>query len=174
MKLRNVLLSFLANLKVILLSLLVSSGSLALGGGLIYARLVRDLMRRIVCLSLRRLGEESANGQVSAAEIYFFIWTVEKVARRHNLKFPTFNFSARKGMLASSRLTYILRRMIASGWIAVEGNNLVLTLQNEPQLADLAEEALLLKICIVINEVAEQWNEKDSKSQLVRFGKLFR
>ncbi|HUU27662.1 MAG TPA: hypothetical protein VM123_07610 [archaeon] len=153
---------------------LLDSGSLTLGGGLIYARRVRALMRRIVCLSLRRLGDESGDGQVSASEVYFFIWAVEKVARRQNLQFPTFNFSARKGMLASSRLTYILRRMIADGWLAIDGNYLIPDFQYEPQLPNRAQEEQLLKIRVIIDEVADQWNEEASDNQLVRFGKLFR
>ena len=78
MKLRNVLLLFLAG------------GSLAVGGGLIYARRVRALMEWIVYQSLRKLGDESGDGRVSASEIYFFIWAVEKADRRQlpDLSFP--------------------------------------------------------------------------------------
>ena len=162
MNVKNFILSFLA------------SGSLVLGGGLIYARRVRALMEWIVYLSLRQLGDESGDGRVSASEIYFFIWAVEKVARRQNLRFPTFNFSARKGMLSSNRLTYILRRMIADGRLTVDGNNLIPAFQDEPLLTKRAQVEQLRKIRIIIDEVSDQWSADASSDQLVRFGKLFR
>lgn len=162
MKLRNVLLSFL------------TSGSLVLGGGLIYARRVRALMEWIVYLSLRKLGDESGDGRVSASEIYFFIWAVEKVDRRQNLRFPTFNFSARKGMLSSNRLTYILRRMISDGRLTLDGNYLVPDFQDEPLLTNRVQVEQLRKIRIIIDEVSDQWNAEASENQLVRLGKLFR
>ncbi|MFH1069336.1 MAG: hypothetical protein V1794_06900 [Candidatus Glassbacteria bacterium] len=171
MKFRNFLISILAG------------GSLALGGSLVYrarrkkldqARGVRALMERIVYLCLRRLADGADDGRVSASGIYFFIWLVERVARRQEINFPTFNFSARKGTLTSSRLTYILRRMIADGRLAVDRNHLVPAFQYEPRLPDRAQEELLLRIVVIIDEVAGQWSMEAPEDHLVRFGKLFK
>ena len=131
-------------------------------------------MERIVYLCLRRLADASGHGRVSTSGTFFFIWVVERVARRQPIEFPAFSFTVRKGRLASSRLTYILRRMIADGRLAVDGNYLLPAFQYEPRLPDRSQEDQLLKIRVIIDEVADQWDKDAPDDQLVRFGKLFK
>jgi hypothetical protein len=71
-------------------------------------------------------------------------------------------------------MTYILRRMIADGRLAIDGNHLVPVFQYEPRLPDRDQEELLLKIVVIIDEVAEQWSLEAPEDHLVRFSKLFK
>ena len=170
MRLKNVILSMLAG------------GSLALGGGLLYKkrkkhvlalRLEREKMGRIVGLALQRLAARSEKGRVSASEVYFFIWVVERVANRQEVDFPSFDFTVKKGTLISSRLTDILRNMMEEKSLRLEGNHLI-----PFQRMDWAEKGNapepLGKTAMIIEETAAQWGTDFPEERLVRFSQLFK
>lgn len=170
MRLKNVILSLLAG------------GSLALGGGLVYKkrrksvqalRSQRERMRRIVGLAFERLAARSGKGRVSASEVYFFIWVVERAAKREETDFPSFDFTVRQGMLTSSKLTYILRRMLKEKQLRLEGNHLI-----PLQGTDRADREKFPeppdKTTLIIEETAAQWTADLPQERLVRFGQLFK
>jgi hypothetical protein len=166
MRLRNVILSVLAG------------ASLGIGGGYLYrkrraskaeALRRRAVMERIVAASLIRLAAIS-NGKIPPAEVYFFVWVVERVSRRQGVECPDFNFEADKGLLFSPALNLILRRMIKAGSLRLDENHLV------PQVAELEPCAAELggDTAAIVGETAAQWIRDFPDEPLVRFGKLFR
>ncbi len=165
------------NLKKILYSAL-AGGSLVIGGRLVYRRRLsrlkvlrqrRQRMRWIVLESIARLGEISS-GSVPVQEAYFFIWVVEKVCTRHGIDCPTFDFKVSEGMLFSSKLTGILRRMIKDSVVDLEGDRL-LSGKNGAEEQSGKTDRRVLK---VINETVAQWKSDFPDEPLVRFGQLFR
>ncbi|OGG02020.1 MAG: hypothetical protein A3F83_16725 [Candidatus Glassbacteria bacterium RIFCSPLOWO2_12_FULL_58_11] len=168
MRIKNIILSILAG------------GSLAVGGSLAYRRRKRRLeetrrdrerMRQIVALALLELAGENTEGRVSASEIYFFVWIVERVARRHELDIPSFNFEAKQGMLTSSKLTFVLRQMLNERLVRLDGNYLT----PEPQLHSiLAGREMDKETALIIEETVAQWRADFPDEPLVRFGQLFK
>ncbi len=165
MKFKKILYSFLAG------------GSLALGGRWIYRheRVRREAlrqrnqrMRRIIIESVTRLAKIYAEG-ISVQEVYFFIWIIERVCARHRIDFPGFGFKVKKGLLFSSLLTYILRRMIKEGTLKLEGEYL-LPGENGSELPLDKTDRRVLK---VIKETTAQWKSDFPEEPLVRFGQLF-
>lgn len=170
MKIKNLLFSLLAG------------GSLALGGGLVYkkrrkrveaVRSDREKMKRIVVLALERLAARSDKGRVSASEVYFFIWVVGRVANRQAVDFPSFDFTVKQGMLSSSKLTYILRRMLKEKRLSLDRNHLI-PLQGMDQAESERVLKPLDKIAMIIEETATQWTKDFPEEQLVRFSQLFK
>jgi len=170
MKIRNILLSLLAG------------GSLALGSGLFYKkrrkcvqalRSEREKMRGVVGLALRQLAARSGTGRVGAAEIYFFIWVVERVAKRQAVDIPSFDFTVKQGMLTSSKLTNILRKMLEEKSLTLDGNYII-----PFQWADPAEQEKIPqppdKTAMIIEETAAQWTADFPEERLVRFSQLFK
>ncbi len=164
----------------LLLSLL-AGGSLAVSGQLVIkarktrlakARRVRSLMVHVVSLALRTLSEGRGGGRVSASETYYFIFVAGRVAARHAVEMPGFKFNARKGSLASGRLTFILRRMLGEGQLRMVDNYLEPVWDAELPELDKAQQAILVKCGMIIDEVAAQWDADAPDEQLVRFGKL--
>ena len=168
MRIKNLILAILAG------------GSLAVGGSLAYRRRKRRLeetrrdrerMRKMVALSLLELAGENTEGKISASEIYFFVWIVERVAHRHEIAIPTFNFTVKQGMLTSSKLTFLLRQMLNERLIRLDGNYLV----PEPQLNSiLAGRGMDEKTALIIEETVAQWRSDFPDEPLVRFGQLFK
>ena len=168
-------------LKKLIISLLAGS-SLALGSGLIYhkrkkqrheLRCHRDRMKEIVIKSLEQLARKQETGNISASEVYFFIWVVERVAKRQRIGFPSFNFSVRKGMLTSSKLTFILRRLMKDNQLRLEGNFLIPSTEISlaaPQNGYPHPG----RIDTIIEETAAQWTRDFPDEHLVRFSKLFK
>ena len=161
---------------------MLAGGSLALGGGLVYKkrrkhvqalRSEREKMRRIVGLALQRLAARTETGRVSASEVYFFIWVVERVAKRQEADFPSFDFTVKQGRLTSSRLTDILRKMLEEKSLSLEGNHLI-----PFQRIDWAEQENALepldKTAMIIDETAAQWGTDFPEERLVRFSQLFK
>jgi hypothetical protein len=166
-----------------LLFSLLAGGSLAVGGRLmvqagksrlVQAQEVRDLMVRVVSLALRTLSEMRGGGKVSASETYYFMFVAGRVAARHGVEMPEFKFNARKGSLASSRLTFILRRMLGENQLRMETNSLEPVWDAELPELDKSQKAVLEKCGMIIDEVAAQWDTDTPDEQLVRFGKLFK
>lgn len=170
MKIKNLLFSLLAG------------GSLALGGGLVYKkrrkslegqRSEREKMKLIVRLAIERLAARSGKGRVSAMEVYFFIWVVERVANREDRGFPSFDFTYRRGMLTSSKLTFILRRMLKEKIFSLNGNYLIPVQGiNQDEREKVPEP--LEKTEMIIEETAAQWTEDFPEERLVRFGQFFK
>jgi|GEM_PF-3398947 hypothetical protein len=170
MKIKNLLFSLLAG------------GSLALGGGLVYkkrkkrveaVRSDREKMKRIVVLALERLAALSEKGRVSASEVYFFIWVVGRVANRQAVDFPSFDFTVKRGMLISSKLTSILRKMLKEKSLRLDKNHLI-PLQGMDQAESERVLKPLDKIAMIIEETAAQWTRDFPEEQLVRFSQLFK
>ena len=170
MRLKNVILSLLAG------------GSLALGSGLVYKkrrkrvqalRSEREKMRRIVGLALRQLAARTGTGRVSASEVYFFIWVVERVANRQEADFPSFDFTAKQGMLISSKLTDILRKMLEEKSLRLEGNYIIPFQWTDRAEQEKAPEPLD-KTAMIIEETAAQWSTDFPEERLVRFSQLFK
>lgn len=166
----------------LLLSLL-AGGSLAVGGRLVIktratrlarARRARNLMVHVVSLALRTVSENRGGGRISASEAYYFIFVAGRVAARHKVEMPEFKFNAREGSLASSRLTFILRRMLGEGQLKMAGRFLEPVWDAELPELDKAQQAVLEKCGMIIDEVAAQWDADAPDEQLVRFGKLFK
>ncbi len=166
-----------------LLFSVLAGGSLAMGGRLVVrarkSRLTRaisarNLMVRVVSLSLRTLSELRGGGKVSASETYYFMFVVERVAARHGVEIPGFRFNARDGSLASSRLTIILRRMLGEGQLRMEENHLEPVWDAELPELEKRQKSVLEKCGMIIDEVAAQWDADAPDEQLVRFGKLFK
>jgi hypothetical protein len=165
------------NLKKTILFLLAGV-SVGVGGGLIYRKkrdrilLDRKMMPFILSLSMGRISRPSGL-RVSASEIYFFIWVVERVCNRHEIYFPSLGFKVKQGMLASAKMTSILRRMIKEGLLTLEGNYLVLVKEPSEPLPEEDRDALA-RIAEIIEETAAQWNMDFPDEPLIRFSKLFK
>ncbi|MEA1997267.1 MAG: hypothetical protein U9N45_06485 [Gemmatimonadota bacterium] len=137
------------------------------------ARLKRERMQTVVRLSLDRLSEVSG-GRASASAVYYFIWVVERVCRRHKIPFHSFGFKVKQGMLTSARLTYILRRMIKEGSLRLEGDYLV-PAAGVPVMDRIDTDwEFTDPVADVINKTAEQWSSDTPDEHLVRFVKLFK
>ena len=168
-------------LKNILLSLL-AGGSLALGGGLVYKkrkkrvealRSEKEKRKCIVGQALERLAARSDKGRVSASEVYFFIWVVGRVANRQAVDFPSFDFAVKQGMLTSSKLTCILRKMLKEKSLRLDKNYLIPFQRiNRAEREKIPEP--LDKTAMIIEETATQWTKDFPEEQLVRFSQLFK
>ena len=165
------------NLKKILYSAL-AGGSLAMGGRWVYRRRRNRLkikrrrsqrMQWIIRESIARLGKISS-GRVPVQQAYFFVWIVEKVCARHGIDCPAFDFQVKEGMLFSSELTGILRRMIKKGVLGLEGHHLLPAKDGSEPPSDETGRRVLQ----VIKETATQWKSDFPDEPLVRFGQLFR
>jgi len=165
------------NFKKFLFSML-AGGSLAVGGGWVYRRqrarreAVRRLNERkrwIIIQSITGLAGISS-GRVPVQEAYFFIWVVERVCARHKIDCPEFGFKVKEGLLFSSQLTYILRKMIKEGALDLEGRHLLPGEDGSQPMLSKADREVLK----VIRETVAQWKSDFPDEPLVRFGQLFR
>ena len=168
--------------KKVLLSFLAGT-SVALGSGLVYkkrkARLAEarrniKLLEKVVSLALEKLSKISS-GRVSVAEIYFFIWIMERVCTRQKTDFPSFNFKVKGGMLTSAKLTFILRRMIEQECLILEDSYLVPLAPLTDRAKDNGEDQKIPPgVSEIIEEIAAQWQMEFPEEPLVRFGQLFK
>jgi hypothetical protein len=165
------------NLKKTILFLLAGV-SVGVGGGLIYKKKQDRILRErkmipfILSRSMGRISRLSKR-RISVSEIYFFIWVVERVCNRHEIYFPRLGFKVKQGMLYSSKLTYVLRRMIKEGILALEGNYLALVKEPSEPLPEEDRDSLA-RITEIIEETAGQWNMDFPDEPLIRFSKLFK
>ena len=165
------------NFKKILYSVL-AGGSLAVGGGWAYRQrrtrreaisLCNERKHWIIKESIVRLAKISS-GRVPVQEAYFFIWVVERVCARHRINCPGFGFKVKEGLLFSSQLTYILRKMIKEGALNLEGHHLLPGEDGSQPLSAKADREVLK----IIRETVAQWKSDFPDEPLVRFGQLFR
>ncbi len=167
------------NWKKTLLYLLAGT-TLGVGGGLLVRRSRPDLeatrrrlkkMQALVHLSIERLSQATGK-RVSASEAFFFIWVVERVCHRHQLKAPSFNFRVRQGMLASPKLTFVLRRMLSKGSLLLEGDFL---LPGAPPVGpeELERFESWPEVVWVVEQTAREWIREVPEEPLVRFSKVF-
>lgn len=157
---------------------ILAGTSLGIGGGILVRQGIkarrkrageRERMTQLLRASLLKLSEVTG-GSVSASEIYYFIWILERVCQRHKLDFPDFGFRVEDGLLFSTRLTRLLRIMLRDGRLRIEGNRLW------PQEGSGGEnlERLDPTLAAIIDETADQWLKDFPDEPLVRFGRLFR
>jgi hypothetical protein len=160
-----------------ILSILAGT-SLGIGGGVLVRQglkarrrraVNREWMIQLLRASLLKLSKVTG-GSVSASEIYYFIWILERVCQRHKLAFPDFGFRVEEGLLFSTRLTRLLRIMLRDGRLRIEGNRL------SPQEWEGSESLGRLNptLAAIIDETADQWLKDFPDEPLVRFGRLFR